>query len=562
MCGAMHKTKKIKLFKNVIAVFVLFLSFNSHRAVFSDETSGCVPYSLTPFQKATYRYVPADRERADTVALAACPGEFEPATFSLYALKDLARVGFAVSDLRCGEGVIPAAEVDIRIVKVWTQSGDDLWVDVPVEVPELLLYRDDVELKGRRPSAGGERTALTSVPQGTSKQFWVTVKVPEDAAAGEYAGTIAVDVAGGRAASLALKVTVLPFRLARPRRDFLIYFRANLDPTRGAEYEPWDEFERQVRNIREHGFTGASIYSREEFLPAILKKYVEAGFTSPVPYLGRTKGVAEVEEIVKKAGPLRVVYYGMDEPNSPDKAEACRKLFEGIQNAGGTTVTAIMKKYADMIWDSIDIVNYSLCDQKIDAYIRGLSEGRVRKNTKREWYYWQIMKERPKTARLMSGFFLWKSKLDGIFPFCYQTMNIEDPYDDFTPWEWAGLKWRPHLVTYPSKEGPIDTLQWEACREGIDDMKYIATLEDTIRRLRNLRAVLRLKSMGNDGEDPRVARIDRIIADSEKVLKEIDAKIDPDCLKALEKLTEKDLVDFRAEIVREIVKGVKALEEQ
>ena len=42
-------------------------------------------------------------------------------------------------------------------------------------------------------------------------------------------------------------------------------------------------------------------------------------------------------------------------------------------------------------------------------------------------------------------------------------------------------------------------------------------------------------------------------------MREIDARIDPDCLKALEWLTENDLIEFRERIVREIVKGVGEL---
>jgi len=518
-----------------------------------------VLYSLTPFQKATYGYKPGAGERVDSIGVSACPGEYEPGTFSLYAVKGLERVGVAVSELRCGEAVIPAGAVDVRLVKVWTQSGGDLWVDKPVEVPELLLYRDGVELKGRRPSAGSERTVLTSIPKGTSKQFWVTVKVPDDAKAGVYRGALRLMTGDKEAGTIGLEVNVLPFRLVKPNKDFLIYFRANLEPGAGeygvAEYETRDDLLKQLVNIKDHGFTGASIYSHEEYLPEILKKYEEIGFASPVPYLGLTKPVSEVEKIAKEAGRLKLIYYGVDEPNNPEKLEQCRKLFEEIRAGGGKTVTAIMRKYAVRIWDSIDVVNYSLCDPEMDAYIKGLSEGRIPKGPKKEYYYWQIMKERPKTARLMCGFFLWKSKLDGIFPYCYQMFNVADPYDDFTPWEWNGMKWRPHLVVYPSKEGPIDTLQWEACREGIDDMKYVATLEENIRLLKVLRAAVRLKSLGDDAENPRVARIDGIIRGNEAVLKEIDAKIDPDCLKALEELTEKDLADFRRRVVEEIMKG-------
>ena len=36
-------------------------------------------------------------------------------------------------------------------------------------------------------------------------------------------------------------------------------------------------------------------------------------------------------------------------------------------------------------------------------------------------------------------------------------------------------KYRDHVVAYPSANGPIPTLQWEALREGIDDLRYLQT---------------------------------------------------------------------------------------
>ena len=159
----------------------------------------------------------------------------------------------------------------------------------------------------------------------------------------------------------------------------------------------------------------------------------------------------------------------------------------------------------------------------------------------------------------MSGFYLWKSKLDGIFPYCYQMLNTEDPYDDFTPWEWCGKKWRPHLVTYPSKEGPIDTLQWEAIIEGINDMKYIATLESYIDKLIPYNKVVKLKSIGTQKYLDIYKQNEKLIQESKNVLNYIDSKINCDCLRALEELTESDLVKFREMIVEQILSCYNAL---
>lgn len=36
------------------------------------------------------------------------------------------------------------------------------------------------------------------------------------------------------------------------------------------------------------------------------------------------------------------------------------------------------------------------------------------------------------------------------------------------------------MLTYPTRNGPIPTIQWQAAREGRDDMRYLATLQSLI----------------------------------------------------------------------------------
>ncbi|MFC2149313.1 glycoside hydrolase domain-containing protein [Candidatus Auribacterota bacterium] len=545
---------KLIIVLSIISFFVLLLLPKFAHVI--DKGPPFRIYSITPFIKATYDYLPSETEKCESVHVSGTPGEYEPATFSIYALSDLSDLSVSVSDLAGRSRKIPMEYIDVRVVKVWKQSGDDMWVGRPVDVPELLLYDDSVELKGRRPSIGAGKEIKTNIPRNTSKQFWVTVRIPDEAKAGEYKGNIHIICKGEITKTLQMTVDVQPFKLAQPDKYFLIYYYSKLDPKRGASYEPPANFFRQLKNIREHGFTGASIYSGDSYLNGILMLYSILGFKSPIPYLGEAQDVKGICAMIKKNRYLPVLFYGIDEPNTPAKAEKCRVMFERIKARGGRTMTAIRKKYADIIWDSIDVPNYSLCDEEIDRYIRGLNTGELKKNRKKELYYWQINKERPKTARFMCGFYLWKSKLDGICPCGYQVYNIKDPYDDFTPFVEKGMKWRPHFVAYPSKEGPVDTLQWEACREGIDDMKYIATLENNIRLLNNKRKLLRLRNMKDNIKDVRISKIEKIINENTDALRFIDGKIDVDCMKALSVLTEGDLADFRLILIKEINKGI------
>jgi len=36
--------------------------------------------------------------------------------------------------------------------------------------------------------------------------------------------------------------------------------------------------------------------------------------------------------------------------------------------------------------------------------------------------------------------------------------------------------YRDHMMVYATKNGVVDTIQWEGWREGVDDTRYVATL--------------------------------------------------------------------------------------
>jgi hypothetical protein len=42
-----------------------------------------------------------------------------------------------------------------------------------------------------------------------------------------------------------------------------------------------------------------------------------------------------------------------------------------------------------------------------------------------------------------------------------------------------------HSMVYRTTEGVIDTIQWEGYREGIDDLRYVTTLQQVIEKAKN-----------------------------------------------------------------------------
>ena len=207
---------------------------------------------------------PQDGRARGELRVVAARTEFEPASFQLYSLESRQGVELSVSDLKTENGeVLPAKQVDLKVVKVWFQNGN-AWIsyfqDVGLAlVPELLVHDENlikVDLEqvanyARLKDAAGERHVWISQPAeldpgghkpvfdplrspfadaselqpfaldaGAFKQFFATVHVPADQPAGVYRGAVAATQGGKRLVEIPLAVRVLPFELPRPRTSF------------------------------------------------------------------------------------------------------------------------------------------------------------------------------------------------------------------------------------------------------------------------------------------------------------------------------------------------------
>ena len=86
----------------------------------------------------------------------------------------------------------------------------------------------------------------------------------------------------------------------------------------------------------------------------------------------------------------------------------------------------------------------------------------------------QVGVEEPLLYRYNFGLALWKADYDGAMDFAYQWAygNIWNDFDS--------EKFRDHCFAYPTVNGVVGTIQWEGFREGVDDVRYITTLEKAI----------------------------------------------------------------------------------
>jgi len=222
-------------------------------------------------EKITPYFVPAAGDRLEKLSIAATPGEKEPAVFIVYPTRDAPKAEVTVGDLTGRAGTITASAVGIEYVHYRHLKGSGGMNIVPSHVvPRSWL----------------------ALEKGIPRQFWLTVNVPADAAAGRYSGTVTV-TAAGRKASFPLELEVYPFKLDSVADCGLIYAHIFFVP------KTREDTEAAVKCLTAHSVNSATVsgviklkgkdpatgkplfdFSRLDMVMDVMKK---AGMTGPVP---------------------------------------------------------------------------------------------------------------------------------------------------------------------------------------------------------------------------------------------------------------------------------------
>ena len=240
----------------------------------------------------------------EKISFFAAPSEYEPVTFLIHALKGLQDVKISTTDLKSGKDVIPSSDIDVRIVKCWEQADPD--TRKPRVIPELLVKDDRIELKGHFSAMPLTPFAIADIPEGTSKQVWITVKTSADAKPGTYFGRILIQPKNAPESTLGLELDLLPIKLLPPDKIYSIYYSGSSFGLHGpvwwenyrgkTEEEQEKTVRKELKDIKEHGFQSAEIIpslkgSTEtgklvlDFsnLKNALQLHKEAGLTGPTP---------------------------------------------------------------------------------------------------------------------------------------------------------------------------------------------------------------------------------------------------------------------------------------
>lgn len=404
----------------------------------------------------------------------ATPGEYEPLAVAFRALRALGPVRLSVGELRSPQGGrIPATAVEVRLVRCWPQRLGSSWSTEWRVMPELL-----------------EPLAETAAKEGETREFWLTVHVPADTAAGRYSGAVRLTAADGKAWESALMLEVLPFVLAPPERVIGMYWRENAWPR--------ETLERQVRDMVEHGVTAVTLALAPKVsdrqgemvvdaaeLRALLVWLRALGIRGPVPYNNDLQGplkrafpggdfaalyprlIGEMEKVSTDPAALKLLYYPVDEiGNDEERGRTAQTLCGLVGKVRGATSYITVNNYAsgERWGDTFDIWCGNI-EYTVEQERKLLAAG------KRYMRYGPAYLNDCRKARNSSGLGFYRRPAEAMYYWHYQAI-CGDPYNDFD------ADARDWCVAYPADDGtPIPTMDWEAIREGVDDLRYIATLK-------------------------------------------------------------------------------------
>lgn len=481
----------------------------------SEKERGFVVYRRHYLDPVWPDSVPRRAETDPTVRAFASLDEYEPLTLSIHPLRDFASVDVEITDLVSSSGErLRADAMDVRYVRyMWVRPNYRAFGSYH-RAPDVLMPWEP------RPLTAGENLRV-----------WVTVYVGPAAADGVYRGEARVMAAGEAVARVPIVFRVLPIKLEKDRtlvygqyyhRPYHTMFRAPDAFSRDwwrrkAELEHAD-MAAHGNNTVVLGLGGRSVgdgtwrfdfdrlghsielYYRFGFhhpivchfpVSSLYWKHMEAGMGSHLRLI-KMPPRAFFEELTAMVGQIEterrrrqwpeLLYYPVDEPSrSPVSVQFMAAVMKAIKEVPGvrTYVTADpahdefapMRPYVD-VWCCQP---FSLDRETVlaDMKERGVE-------------YWcypnHIAGENDHTpvagARMTYGFGFWRSGFRALTPWIYQAI-IGDQ------WNYLDSSAMDFFNRTADDGSPIPVALWEAYREGIDDGRYVNTLDRWIERARD-----------------------------------------------------------------------------
>lgn len=460
---------------------------------------------------------------SNSISCRVCPGEYHPESFVLRSDKDIT-LTIEVSDLVSGNNTISSSAIDLRYVDCWYQAGYENKNTHKLGrfiTPELLTYDPELvrtncdewesdhmsnpyaknELKlqdgsyiditssatssnsaykptvAERPVYDADTLQPLYLKKNLNKQVWITVNPQVGSTSGTYISTIYIKSGSTILKTITLSVEVLPITLLDASVDYGIYYRGKLATddvgTISSETKSQAQFLADHQNMVQHGIKCPQMMEYSStLLPATLSLRASCGISnSTLLFNGAINiddSIADIQawkDTCTANGVSQLYIYGHDESNMTSlisKMTAIHNIGVKIFCAQNPTYGLAVKDYLDLCignsaYTAAQIAEFKATGHKIYSYGNP-----------------QTVVEFPLTFRRNYGLFLWQMGYDGAFPYAYQH-SYWDIWSDFD-----AEMYRDHCFTYPTVDKPLDTVQYEGFREGVTDMRYLATLLDVI----------------------------------------------------------------------------------
>ncbi len=445
--------------------------------------------------------LPRQQDQAFPLSTFLPPGEYGLLTFSVHALQDIDTIRVSISDLLHEDQVIPSSRIDIRTVNFIRVVHDRARKNYFHE-PFLLEKGPDF------------------IDKGTTRRYWLTVHVPDEALPGRYEGTIDFTAANVPASRIPVTLQVLPFRLPKHEKVTFVWWDEN---SQVRQYPVAHEFidqrehgmstllARASRPQRGHAISEQEIMRMADTLEGYLTLHRRLGFRDPLigghsnhqivyhwdrainwfrmnPRSSETDALflsvyrrLYIEEAKKRGWP-EIMHYVFDEPggarpellsDSADYLSLLKATYPQLK----TWVTfggGLAQGY-----DEIEILGPHLDYWVVNRYDPEIA-ARFRNHDKEIWVYngGGGFGRGPRRNRFFYGVYGHKIQADGQGQWIYAFEGTGTPYEQPLVEAPDGN----NGFVFRGTDGPIPSTFWATLREGVNDRRYLQLLEHEIGR--------------------------------------------------------------------------------
>ena len=481
--------------------------------------SGLRSYVVDDVRTLHPKLRPSQAEFDRQLVMFGSPGHYEGKAFSIYAVKNAPGTLVTATAAAAENGAtLPVPEV--RYLRVWPQRAQFVG----------LQYRDIAELL--------EKEAPKDIPADSALAYYLKVRIPENARPGVYRGKVSFKSGNFPARTLTYVVRVTSLKLVKEFKPVIgCYYgspeqfkfirdygltsalQGHQSCMRDVVSKPMGAIMRQTKDVKkrlELLYQGKDLPQlnfadpRPTGLDNFLKAYNAAGFKSVVCWFavrGFTDVIARfLDEPISKEGNLfmypekltpaykklfgdcirainkraekynvRIYWYQFDELGCHGYEKIFRyatEMFKVVKDAGGyTAVTCGDDDFTKMVAPYLDMRVYAISAAKDRKTLN-----RIHKDTQKHkagfFSYTGCVYENHYSNRYNAGFNMYIGNWEGRY-FWNLSSRRNNVWNDFDH------SAKDSVMIYPGKDGEIiPTLQLETMRQGIDDFRYLVTVDE------------------------------------------------------------------------------------